>query len=190
MRNIFITGEKRIGKTTILEKVLNKLNENYDLNVGGYTCIRNIIEEKNKSSRTFYIKSLTNLKSYKIIENIVDGNNKTFNVYLESFDTYAISLKEDLQNSDLLVLDEIGPAEMDSDKYLNVLSEVLDSQKVVIGVLKKHDSELINKIRNREDVVLFEIDKINRNFIEDEIYNNLKIACDSWIKDTKEGYNF
>lgn len=185
MRNIFITGEKRIGKTTILEKVLKKFNENYTFNIGGYTCTRTIVEEENKSSRTFYIKSLTNLKSYKIIESIVDGNNKIFNVYLESFDDYAISLKEDLQNSDLLVLDEIGPAEMESDKYVSVLNEVLDSDKVVIGVLKKHNSEFINKIKNREDVILFEIDKTNRDFMEDEIYNNLKTSFDLWIKNTE-----
>ncbi len=183
MRNIFITGEKRIGKTTILRKLLEKFNQNYDLKLGGYTCTRTIIEEKNKSSREFFLKSISDSNIYKILEKRNDGIQKISKVYLENFDIYSETLKKDLEDCDVLILDEIGYAEADSLKYVHVLNEVLDSEKVVIGILKKYDCNLINNIRNREDVILFDIDIENRDYICDKIYDNLTNLIDSWIED-------
>ena len=51
-----------------------------------------------------------------------------------------------------------------------VIKKVLDSNKAVLGVLKKKNCSLINDIKKRDDLLLLEVDKNNRDFIYKDIY--------------------
>ena len=137
MNNILVTGEVQIGKSTVVGKVLDMLKQDYSLNIGGYRGIRHTIKEGDNTIVSFDINSIKNNSSYKILEDkIIDGKDNV-TIYSESFEEYSVKLKEDLENCDLIILDEIGFAERNSPKYLGVLKEVLDSDKIVFGVLKK-----------------------------------------------------
>ena len=175
MNNIFITGEIGIGKSTTIMKILDLLKNNnkIDLNIGGYNCSRNIRKEDDKIVKTFYLVSITNSSTYKIIENVIIDNESYVNIYSDSFDNFSFILDEDIQNCDLIILDEIGFAENNSPKYIQVLKKILYSDKVVLGVLKKHNSPLINNIKQRDDNIIFTIDKNNRDYLYKDIYNNL-----------------
>ena len=56
MKNIFITGDIRIGKSTVIKKVLDLLKDNYgnNLNIGGYKCCRNIIIKNALQNMNFF----------------------------------------------------------------------------------------------------------------------------------------
>ncbi|UPA32228.1 hypothetical protein L0P85_08860 [Terrisporobacter glycolicus] len=51
-----------------------------------------------------------------------------------------------------------------------VIKKVLDSNKTILGVLKKKNCSLINDIKKRDDLLLLEVDKSNRDFICKDIY--------------------
>lgn len=51
-----------------------------------------------------------------------------------------------------------------------VIKKVLDSNKTILGVLKKKNCSLINDIKKRDDLLLLEVDKSNRDFICRDIY--------------------
>ncbi|HBI91165.1 MAG TPA: hypothetical protein DDY58_01310 [Terrisporobacter glycolicus] len=53
---------------------------------------------------------------------------------------------------------------------MDSLNKVLDSNKAVLGVLKKKNYSLINDIKKRDDLILLEVDKNNRDFICRDIY--------------------
>ncbi|UEL47774.1 nucleoside-triphosphatase [Terrisporobacter hibernicus] len=149
MKNIFITGDIRIGKSTVIKKVLDLLRDNYEnnLNIGGYKCCRNIIIEKNLTKYEFFLVSLRDLSSYKIIENKVINNKDNVEIFTENFNLYSQKLNDDFKNCHLIILDEIGCAESNSYEFIDSLNKVLDSNKAVLGVLKKKNCFLINDIK-------------------------------------------
>ncbi|MEW9080155.1 nucleoside-triphosphatase [Terrisporobacter glycolicus] len=182
MKNIFITGDIRIGKSTVIKKVLDLLKENYENNIkiGGYKCCRNIIIENHLTKYEFFLVSLRDLSSYKIIENRVINNSDNVEIFTGNFNLYSEKLNDDLKNCHLIILDEIGCAESNSYEFIDSLNKVLDSDKAVLGVLKKKNCSLINDIKKRDDLLLLEIDENNRDFIYKDIYkilfNLLKIS--------------
>lgn len=166
MNNLFLTGEIRVGKSTILKNILKKTN----LSIGGYITERSIKE----NIKTFTIKSLYDgIEKHTISKkNIKDGSKE---IFIDSFKMGITSILDNsLKDKDLIVLDELGFMENDIQIFTSKVYELLDSEKPVFGVLKDYDCEFLNTIRNREDVIVKEITKENRDTIEGEIINILK----------------
>ncbi|MCR2043675.1 nucleoside-triphosphatase [Anaerosalibacter massiliensis] len=166
MNNLFLTGEIKVGKSTVLKKVLKKIN----IPVGGYMTEKTICND----ITTHTVKSLyDNIEKY-IIAKI---NNKNFSrkIFMESFSTGIPSiLDKSLENRDIIVLDELGFMENDINIFTSKIYRLLDSDKIVLGVLKKYDCEFLNNIKARDDVIIIEITEENRDLILNKILNIIK----------------
>lgn len=166
MYNLFLTGEKRIGKSTTLRHVIERVN----LSIGGYITERNIQD----NTKSFTVRSLYDGIEKHIIAN-VNIKDKSKEVFLDSFETgLSTILDNSLKNRDIIVLDELGFMENNVDIFTSKVYELLDSEKPVFGVLKDFDCKFLNKIRNRDDVIVIEITKENRDTILDKIVSILK----------------
>ena len=155
MYNLFLTGEVRIGKSTILKNVLERVN----VSVGGYMTERNT---KNHI-RTFTAKSLYDGKEKYIIANVNRRDNSK-EIFPDTFEIGLTSILENsLKNRDLIVLDELGFMEKDMERFTSNVYEIWDSEKPVLGVLKNYECGILNNIRNREDVIIIQITKENRD---------------------------
>ncbi|MFW5649485.1 MAG: nucleoside-triphosphatase [Candidatus Alkaliphilus sp. MAG34] len=161
MKNIFLTGEKYMGKSTLIQGVLNRLN----LSAGGYTTERVIKDNK----RIYTVKSLhDNSESYLIAN--VDAIDYSREVFMDSFDVGIVSiLEKSLRDKDIIILDELGFFENDSEKFKRKIYELLDSNKVILGTIKDYDCEFLNNLKKREDILLIEVTKENREEILDEL---------------------
>ncbi|GFN34747.1 nucleoside-triphosphatase [Tepidimicrobium xylanilyticum] len=166
MNNLFLTGRIGIGKSTILKKVLN----NIDLSIGGYITER-IYEGY---YRRYIAKSVKNPnEQYTIVRSDSRDNSKIW--FPEAFEKgLAPLLDKSLKSDDIIVLDELGSSEKNIDVFTSKIFELLDSQKIVFGVLKDEDCEFLNNIRNRKDVMIIRITEGNRDHIWQEIINTLK----------------
>lgn len=166
MKNIFLTGEKRVGKSTIISKII----EDIDLKIGGYMTER----EVSNHGRAFTIRSLSNREEKYTIAK-VDDRSLEKEIYIESFKSQLPQmLDRDLENCDFLVLDELGFMENDIQAFTSKIYEILDSDKFVFGVVKAHDCEFLNKIRSRDDVKIIEITRENRDWIGEKIVRDLR----------------
>ena len=166
MNNLLLTGKVGVGKSTILKEVLEKLN----LSMGGYVTERSV---KNHI-KTFTIRSLYNgIEKHNIAKiNTIDYSKK---IFINTFETVILSiLDKSLEGRDLIVLDELGFMENDIDTFTSKVYELLDSEKIVFGVLKDFDCQFLNAIRSREDVIIVKNKEENRNTILDEIIEILK----------------
>lgn len=172
MKNIFITGERGIGKSTLLNKVI----KNIDCSIGGF------IQEKIFTDKTtsFNVISLYNLKDsfnigiYDSEKEVLHSDVSVFNIISEEI------LLKSLSNRELIILDELGFMEENSALFKDTIIKILNSDTPVLGVLKKCDTNFIQKIKMREDVQVIRIDENNRNYMEDRILdilesNNLKL---------------
>lgn len=161
MKNIFLTGKKRVGKSTLIQNILERLN----LPVGGYITERTI--ENNK--RSYIIKSLYDHSESYPIANINDMN-CTREIFFDSFDTGIVSiLEKSFKNRDIIILDELGFFENDSKKFKHKIYELLDSDKIILGVIKDYDCKFLNDIRKRDDISLIEVTEENREDVLDEL---------------------
>lgn len=163
--NIFLTGEKQVGKSTIIDLVLNELLIR-ESTVGFKTSLNTTIK-----LRTFSIESI----------NIPISKSKCLNIgYYEKGEKFAItSTFEDvgveilerclLASSQFVVLDELGFFEEDAISFQGKLHQVLDSNKVVLGVIKRHSSSFLDSIRQRDDILLFDVTIENREDIYEKV---------------------
>lgn len=83
-------------------------------------------------------------------------------------------LEESFQKRDLIVLDELGFMENDIHIFTSKIYELLDSDKVVFGILKDYDCEFLNRIRERDDTMIIRITQENRDLILNDILDLLK----------------
>ena len=84
------------------------------------------------------------------------------------------ALKRALTESDYIFIDEIGPMEMHSKKFCRAINVVLDSKKTVLAIIhQKSKNKCISNIRNRNDIIIYEVSAGNREIIQEEIVKQL-----------------
>lgn len=167
MKNIFLTGEIQVGKSTLLNKVISNLKGS----IGGFQTNRTVSND----SKEFFIHSLLDKNYINKIATILFNENKTKVIpYTKSFEEIADSIiRKSINISDVIVLDELGFLESNAMNFQKSIFEALDSSKLVIGVLKARSTPFLDKIRERNDVIIYEVNKENRDSLLPDILNTI-----------------
>ena len=158
-----------MGKTTLVKKIL----ENLSCNIGGFYT-HEMLENGRRTG--FYITDFDGNQMVMASErsNSPYRVNK-YGVNIGAFEKIGIPAMEGaLQSADLIVIDEIGRMEMFSSKFCGKLREVFDSNKPLLATIKKVDCELTKELKQRKDVIIFEVTANNRDKISDEITEEIE----------------
>jgi len=89
------------------------------------------------------------------------------------------SILDAIRNADIVIVDEIGPMELFSSAFRDVVVQAVESDKPVLGTVHfgLRDS-LVNNLKNREDAEIFEVTYENRealhNLIIDKVVQSLQ----------------
>jgi nucleoside-triphosphatase len=171
---IGITGLPNAGKTQALIKVIEMLEEG-DQKVGG--MITEPIIKDNKRLG-FYVmdwisKEKDILAHVDIESKIVVGKYKVNIEVLERVGVMAI--EDAMENSDIIIIDEVGRMEVESEKFIEAVKKALDEDKPMILTLhKKSRNPLLQDIRRRDDVRILEVTPINRDLLPYKIVKLMK----------------
>jgi nucleoside-triphosphatase len=87
-----------------------------------------------------------------------------YRVNLRDLNTVGVSsILDAMGAADIIAVDEIGPMELFSSDFKEAVTRVLDSNKIMMGTFhyRTHDP-LIDTIKKREDVQIFEVTRENR----------------------------
>lgn len=158
MKNILICGPPGVGKTTLIKKIL----ENIKLRAGGFYT-----EEIRENNRRvgFKIISLDNqegILAHTSIKNSKRVGRYGVNIYdLENIGVKSLS--QALGDDELIIIDEIGKMEVFSEKFKEKVLDCLNSKKIVLATISIGGDKFISNIKRRDDIILFEITKENRN---------------------------
>jgi nucleoside-triphosphatase len=164
MKNIFVTGRPRIGKTTLILKVLKELNLKAN---GFYTK-----EIREGTLRLGF--AITNLKGEtKTFAHVnFSGNYRVgkYKVDIAALEEIGVKvIEEGISKKQLIIIDEIGKMELYSDKFQKAVIKALDSKSPVLGTITKSQLPFVKKMKSRKDVKLLEMTEENRDKLVDTI---------------------
>jgi len=168
-RVLLLTGSPSIGKTTILLKIVDALKAK-GCSVGGMVS-REVREGGTRVG--FEILNLkTNQRGW-----LANVNQKTgpqvgkYRVNLEDLNNVGVdAILKAVKDCDVVAIDEIGPMELFSEKFRQAVKEVVESGKLVIGVIHwRAKDKLIEMVKAREDAEIFTVTYENR----DRLYKHI-----------------
>ena len=165
MPNILITGYPRVGKTTLISRIVETTKSKV---VGFVTS-----EVKLNNRRVgFNIESFSGLKL-----TLASKENQqslyqvaSYGVYLENVDTIVDQIKQEMEefSYDWIILDEIGKMELFSTKFKQFVEKCLE-EKCVLGTIMMRDNNFTSKIKNRLDTIVYQLTEKNRSQAETDI---------------------
>ena len=155
--HIFLTGEKRVGKSTLVSAVLSASGLKYS----GLRSISVFDENNNRS--VFIVPAFKANKETSALVGVCSNRHITER-YPQVFDDVGCRLLDSDENSKLIVIDEIGNMERDAKRYSDRILALLDRTDIhVFGVLQKMaDSDLAMAIREHPNIRMIEVNESNR----------------------------
>ena len=164
--NIFLTGAPSSGKTTIIKKVIGRLDHPSN---GFYTE-----EERVDGKRVgFLMKTLDGKTGYLAHQDIkCNFHIRRYGVSIKNIETIAVPAIAPV-NRDIIILDEIGKMECFSEIFKEAAITALDSDNIVIGTITFGGDDFIQGIKERRDLEIFEVTPDNRDSLPDLILKRL-----------------
>ncbi len=167
-KNILITGKPRVGKTSLILKVVKELPKK----IGGF-----ITKEIKKSGKRvgFELETLDGKKG--ILAHIdVKSPYKVsrYRVNIDDLEKIGVkSIKNALEDCEIIVIDEIGKMELFSSNFKNVVLKALNSNVKLLATITQSNLPFISDIKSRKDVKILEVTVRNREYLHKEILSSL-----------------
>jgi len=172
---IGITGMPGAGKTQVLLRVISMLEEEGSIKVGGMIT-EPIIENRHRLG--FYIldwltKERKVFAHTSIDSKILIGRYKVDVSVMETVGVPAIL--NAIEKADLIVLDEVGKMELESEMFVKAVRDALDADKpLILTMFKKSRNPLLQDIRRRDDIRVLEVTSVNKGILPFKIVSLLK----------------
>lgn len=167
---IFITGSPGCGKTTLIYELLKSLSE---IPICGFYTkeIREGGERKGFNLRTIMTKKESVLAHIGFEKKFRVGK---YGVDVEGFEEIISEEFKKGSPNTLYVIDEVGPMECCSKKFVRIIEELLSSDSRILGSVKLKGGGLMARIRNDPSVRLFHLTEKHRKDVFFEVLHILK----------------
>jgi nucleoside-triphosphatase len=160
-----LTGSPGVGKTTVLARTVSVLRQK-NLSVGGMFS-RELREGQTRVG--FEIVDIAVIRKGWLAHVNQERGPQVgkYRVNLEDLEMIgAGSIDYAVDNCDIVVIDEIGPMELFSEKFKNAAEKALTSEKLVIAVVRwKAQDKLVVETKKRADAEVFVVTLDNRNVL-------------------------
>jgi nucleoside-triphosphatase len=169
MKNILLTGRPGIGKTTLIQKIVDEFKGK----AGGFYT-REIRENHRRTG--FEIVTFSGIKG--ILSSVqIKGPFRVgrYGVNLKDLEEIGVrEIEKALDKDDLIVVDEIGKMELFSQKFKTAVTRALESPKPFLGTIMQGRNPFADKVKKRSDVSFVQVNERNRNSLIFEILRQIK----------------
>lgn len=166
MNKFVVMADKEVGKTTLVNKILNQRKTN----ICGFFTKRYIDLANDEGQYPIYMCEVNSdpiLDDKHLVGMCGNGRHYTND---DVFNELGVKLITTNNINDLIIMDEIGFLEMNAEEFKKKVIEVLSSKNPVLLMLKQRlDIEFLTNIKENENVEFIRMNKDNR----DEIYEYL-----------------
>lgn len=164
MKNLLLTGEPGVGKSTLLRKLMT------DRKVCGFVTLKK--ERDPDGSWPVYIGPATGGSQMLAARVRTDGAER----FSDVFDSCGAELLRDIPNDAVAVMDELGFLEDDAARFKENVLRVLTEGPHVIGVVKPRSTQFLDAVRAVPDTLIVQVTADNRN----ELYYRLSDLLKEW----------
>ncbi|HVO68409.1 MAG TPA: NTPase [Aggregatilineaceae bacterium] len=167
-KNILLTGNPGCGKTTLIQRVVARLR----CPVGGFYT-----QEIREEGARLGFKVITFDGQEGILAHVaVDSPLRVgkYGVDLQALESVGVtSVQRALDESALVVVDEIGPMELFSKPFCQVVLDALDSEHVLFGSVMKRSQPFADQVKARPDVTVIEVHRGHRDALAEQVLARL-----------------
>ena len=168
-----VTGRAGTGKTKVINTLHYRLLSD-NISTGGILT-RDI---KNHGKRT-------GIEIHNILTDvnceIANVNKKTgprlqkFRINLKNIDKFIIDeLKQSSTESDLIIIDMIGPMELFSSEFCDLIMTLLNNnKKILCAIQTKYNHPIIKEIKEYMNLELYDLNEYHKVEVIDKIYNGI-----------------
>jgi nucleoside-triphosphatase len=164
-RAYLLTGKPGIGKTRAIKRIIDALGTE---RCGGFYTEEVRVQETRVGFR------LVTLDGQQGIFAHVDAASPLrvgrYGVNLDCLESLGLAaLYEAMATKDLVVLDEIGPMELYSDRFKRAITDVLEGPRPLLGTIALKAHPCLDKMKQNERVEVYTLTVDNRNSIADQL---------------------
>jgi nucleoside-triphosphatase len=182
MKRVFLlTGSPGSGKTTAIQKILSQLS----CDAGGFYTE----EIREGRRRTGFALITLDGRSGVLAHVRIRGAPRIgkYGVDLSVMDGIAVDcLTRAMTGKDIVVIDEIGPMELLSRRFREVVMQALESDVLVLGSIAKRRTDFTDVIKRHPNVRVIEIDRTNRDQVQADILEWIQKAGRCEVGDTNK----
>ncbi|SHJ22159.1 Nucleoside-triphosphatase THEP1 [Dethiosulfatibacter aminovorans DSM 17477] len=162
MNNLFISGDIGVGKSYLLKSVLEEVSAS----MGGFITEKHYVEK----GHNIVMKSLNDLSSVETVAYAKETNDIfKARVNVEGFDVFGSrQIEYSIRNRTITVMDELGVMERNSEAFKDSIWSALDSECIVVGIIKNRKNDFLRRIKDREDTKVLFLTGDNGNCIQEE----------------------
>jgi len=162
-----LTGPPSSGKTTIIKKVLSKLE-------GKTTGFHTEEIKKNNKRMGFLMKTLDGKEGLLGHENIKGRFHiRRYGVSIENVETLAVPSITPQSEDEIIIIDEIGKMECFSEKFCEAAVKALNAKNVVLGTIAVGGTEFIREVKDRKDIRIYEVTAQNRDELPEQLIEEI-----------------
>lgn len=170
MKNVLLEGKPGIGKTTVLKNFASGLSP---VKAGGFYTE----EIREKGTRVgFRIETIDGCSG--VLSHIAFKSGPRvgkYRVNIPAFEKIGVkSLEKALDESEVILIDEIGKMELFSERFKEVILCCFDSNKPVVASVMAQSHPFVDSLKVRSDVKLLKVTKENRNQLTEILWQEIK----------------
>jgi nucleoside-triphosphatase THEP1 len=161
--HIFLEGEKKAGKSTIINRFLSART----FRIGGFRTVR-LAENGIVSVHMLRASGMDEPDESNII---LIRDNGGFHPRIERFNELGSIILEESGGSDIIVMDELGPNESAAVFFQDAVMRCLYRDIPVIGVLQRARSDFLDKVKSHPNVRTIDVTEENRDSVPERLEN-------------------
>lgn len=163
-KNILFTGVPGCGKSTVIEKIVQRIDRP---RTGFFTR-----EMRDRGRRVGF--SITTLDGKRGILAHIDIRSRKrvgrYGVNLQDIEAIAVPAMVPADDRVIVVVDEIGKMECFSALFRQTLIKVLDSANTLVGSIALKGDAFIEAVKQRPDTLLISVSEKNRDYLVEEFF--------------------
>jgi len=157
-----LAGLPNTGKTTLVKTLISTVREK-GKTVGGMLT-ENIVEGVRKLGLEVVDVASGERATFAHVEFGETHKNINFGLKLDVLEEVGIgAIKKAAEECDLVVVDEVGPIQLESEEFCNAILELIKTNVAqILTIHKKSRHTVVQDIRKRDDMRILDVTPVNR----------------------------